>query len=149
MAVQTSAGSTLKIGTGKPTTYDATGFAAVTPMVLVGEITDLGEFGTEYSTVDHVSLGTRQKRKFKGSYDNGSLQIQMGRDVADAGQLALKAALKSDASYTFLVTLQDGSKNYFTGKVMSYKTSVGSVDQITGATTTIELDSDVVEVAAP
>ena len=146
--IMTSAGTTLKIATGKPTTYDAAGFGAVTPLTAVGEITDLGEFGTEYTTVDHVALGSRQKRKFKGSFDNGSLQLQMGRDVTDVGQIALRAALASDASYTFCVTFQDGSKNFFTGKVMSYKSSVGSVDQITGATTTVEIDSNIVEVPA-
>ena len=146
MAVQTSAGSTLKISSNLPGTYNAAGFNAVTGLVLVGEITDLGEFGKEYSSVDHVALGNRQKRKFKGSYDNGSLQLQMGRDVADTGQLALKSALNSDASYTFCVTYQDGTKNFFTGKVMSYKNSIGSVDQITGASTMIGIDSDIVEV---
>jgi hypothetical protein len=147
MTVQTSAGTTLKIATGKPTTYDAAGFAAVATPVLVGEITDLGEFGKEYNSVDHVALGSRQKRKFKGSFDNGSLNLQMGRDVSDVGQLALKAALLSDASFTFCVTFQDGAKNYFTGKVMSYKTTVGSVDQITGANTVIAIDSEIIEVA--
>lgn len=149
MAVQTSAGSTLHIATGVPATYDEAGFEAVgMTYTAVGEITDLGEYGTEYSTVNHTALGQRQVKKFKGSYNNGSLQIQMGRDVEDAGQIALKTALDSDASFSFKVTMQDGSKNYFTGKVMSYRTSIGSVDQITGATATIEVDGDIVEVDA-
>jgi hypothetical protein len=147
MAVMTSAGSKLYIATGVPTTYDQAGFEAVgLTYVEVGEITDLGEFGTEYSVVNHTALGQRQVKKFKGSYNNGSLQLQMGRDTDNTGQTALINALDSDASFSFKVTLQDGTKNYFTGKVMSYKTSVGSVDQITGATTTIEVDSDIVEI---
>ena len=149
MAVMTSAGSTLHIATGVPTTYDQAGFEAVgLTYVAIGEITDLGEFGTEYSVVNHTALGQRQTKKYKGSYNNGSLQLQMARDTDDAGQTALRDALDSDDSYTFKVTLQDGTKAYFTGKVMSYRTSVGSVDQITGATTTVELDSEIVEVAA-
>lgn len=148
--VMTSAGSTLHIATGVPATYDQAGFEAVgITYTAVGEITDLGEFGTEYNAVTHTALGQRQTKKFKGSYNNGSLQLQMARDTSDAGQTAIQAALDSDNSYTFKVTLQDGTKMYFTGKVMSYRTNVGSVDQITGATTTIEVDSDIVEVAAP
>jgi hypothetical protein len=148
MAIQTSAGTTLKMATALPTApYTLTTFQAVTPLIAVGEITDLGEFGKEYNTVDHVALGNRQKRKFKGSFDNGSLNLQMGRDLTDVGQVALRAALLSDNSYTFCVTFQDLSKNFFTGKVMSYKTSVGSVDQITGANTVIAIDSEIFESA--
>lgn len=149
MAVMTSAGSTIAIATGVPTTYDSTGFAAVTPYEVVGEVTDIGEFGKEYSTVNHTSLGSRQTKKFKGSFNNGTIQLQMARDTsAGSNQDALRAALDSDSSYSFCVTLQDGAKLYFTGKVTSYRTSVGNVDQITAATCNIEIDSEIVEVAA-
>ena len=145
MAVQTSAGTTLGIATGSPATFDSTGYNALTYTV-VGEITDLGEFGKEFNLVTHIPLGNRQVKKFKGSFNNGSLQLQLGRDTANVGQIALRTALASDASFSFRVTLQDATKLYFTGKVMSYKTSVGSVDQITGAMTAIEIDSEIVEV---
>jgi len=145
MAVQTSAGSTISIGSGVPTTYNSTGFAALT-YTEISEVTDIGEFGKEFNTVTHTPVGDRKVQKFKGSYNNGSIQLQMGKDADSTGQTALQAALESDNSYAFLVTLQDLTKLYFTGKVMSYKNSVGSVDQITGASCTIELDGDVVEV---
>jgi hypothetical protein len=64
----------------------------------------------------------------------------------DAGQVLLLAAQDSDDSYSFKITLQDGTVNYFTGQVMSYRTSIGSVDQITSASVTVEVDSDIVEV---
>jgi hypothetical protein len=149
--VQTSAGSTLAIATGAskvPTTYDAAGFAALT-YTTVGEVTDIGEFGKEYNLVTFSPVGDRKQRKFKGSYNNGSIQVQMGRASGDAGQTAMRTALADDASYAVKVTLQDTSKIYFTGKVMSFKTSVGSVDQITSATSTFEIDSEIVEVNAP
>lgn len=144
MAVMTSAGSTLGISASLPATYDVTGFNALT-YTAVGEITDLGEFGTEYNLVTYTALGQRQTKKLKGSYNNGALQLQLGRDTTDAGQTLLRTALASDNSYSFRVTLQNATRLQFTGKVMSYKTSVGSVDQITGASTTIEIDSVIVE----
>ena len=147
MAVQTSAGSSLAIATGVPSTYDSnatTGFPSLT-FTQAGEVTDIGQFGKVYVTTKYTSLAQRQTKKFKGSFDNGSMVIKMGRDSTNAGQTALKAALTSDASYSFRVTFQDGTKNYFTGKVMSYKQTVGSVDQITGAETTIEIDGELVE----
>lgn len=146
MAVMTSAGSTLSIATGSPATYDAAGFTALT-YVIVGEVTDIGEVtNREYAVVNHMPVGSRTVKKFKGSYQTGTLQIQMARDSSNAGQTALRAALVSDADYSFKVTLQDLSKIHFVGKVTAFKTSVGSVDQITGANCTVELSGDVVEI---
>lgn len=146
MAIQTSAGSTFAIATALPGTYDAAGYNALTWQV-VGEITDIGEFGKEFNLVSHLPLAGRQTKKFKGSYNNGAVQLQMARDQAvAANQDKLKTALNSDASYACRVTLQDGTKLYFTGKVMSYKTAVGGTDSMTGASCTIEIDNDIVEV---
>jgi hypothetical protein len=145
MAVMTSAGSTLSIATGTPTTNDAAGFTSLT-YVVVGEVTDIGELGREYATVTHSPVGSRSVKKFKGSYNNGSMQIQMARDASNAGQVAMKAALLSDADYSFKVTLQDLSKIHFIGKVTAFKNSVGSVDQITGSNCTIEINGDLVEI---
>lgn len=140
-----SAGSTLAISAGLPSANTQAGYEALT-FTPVGEITDLGEFGKEFALISHTSLGERRTRKLKGSYNQGALQLQMARDSADAGQQLFLVALDDDASYSFRVVLQDGTTEYFTGKVMSYKTQVGSVDQITGAQTTLEVDSDIVEV---
>ena len=146
MAIQTSAGSTFAIATALPATYDASGYNALT-WSLIGEVTDIGEFGKEFNLVTHTPVAGRQVQKLKGSYNNGAITLQMARDqAAGSNQDKLKTGLASDASYAFKVTLQDGTKMYFTGKIMSYKTQVGSVDQVTGASTAIELDSDVVEV---
>ena len=145
MAIMTSAGSTLAIATGSPATYDATGFTALT-YVVVGEVTDIGEVGREYAVVNHSPVGSRIIRKLKGSYNNGSMNIQMARDTSNAGQTAMRAALLSDADFSFKITLQDLSKIHFVGKVTSFKVSVGSVDQITGSTCMVEVNGDIVEV---
>lgn len=141
----TSAGTTISISAVLPATYDSAGFAALT-FTTIGEITDAGEYGKTYNLVSHNPLGDRKTYKFKGSYNNGSMTLQMGRVPDDAGQTILLAALDSDNSYSIKVVLQDGTINYFTAQIMSYTTSVGSVDQITAATVSIEIDSDVTEV---
>lgn len=141
----TSAGTTIAISASLPATYDAAGFAALT-YTPIGEITDAGEYGKEYNLVTHNPLADRKTYKRKGSYNNGSMTLQMGRVPDDAGQVLLLAAQDSNASYSFKITLQDGTVNYFTGQVMSYRTSIGSVDQITSASVTVEVDSDIVEV---
>ena len=142
----TSAGTTIGISTGEPSTYDDTGFAALT-FETIGEVTDLGEFGREYSLVTHNPLGSRQTVKRKGSFNDGSISMTVARVPSDSGQTELINALDSDDNYSFNVTLQDGTELYFIGQVMSYTANVGSVDQITSASITIEITDEIVEVS--
>lgn len=143
---RTSAGSTISIGAA-PATYDAAGFNAVVVDV-IGEITDAGEYGKVYNLVTHNPLATRGTKKFKGSYNNGSITLQFAQDELDAGQIAARAASDSDLSYTIKVTKQNGGIDYFTAQVMSFTTSIGSVDSIEGGTIQLEIDNDIIPVAA-
>lgn len=138
MTVHTSAGSTLKISAGAPATFNAAGYGALT-FTSVGEITDLGEFGREFTLVTHNPVGSRGTQKFKGSYNEGTMNLSLGLDTDDAGQVLMKAASLSDSAYSFEVTTQNGDVYYFQAMVMSFKVGVGSVDSITTATCTLEL----------
>lgn len=144
----TSAGTTIQISAVAPSPYSELGFAAVTGWATIGEVTDLGEFGRNYNLVTHNPLGDRRTVKRKGSYNDGTVSMTVARDPDDAGQAIAIAALDSDSSYSFLVTLQDGTELYFSAQVMSYTTNVGSVDQITTAAISLEIDNDIIEVAA-
>ena len=138
MTVRTSAGTTLHTVAGAPATFDVVGYEALS-WVAVGEITDLGEFGREYALVTHQPLGNRATQKLKGSFNEGTINAQLGLDTDDAGQVLMKAAVNSDSAYSFKVTTQNGDVYYFRGMVMSFKVGVGSVDTVTAATCTIEL----------
>lgn len=138
MTVYSSAGASLKISASAPATFDATGYNALT-MTTVGEVVDLSEFGREYNLITHNPIATRGTQKLKGSFNEGSISLQLGLDTDDAGQILLKAAASSDANYSFLVTTQNGDKYYFQAKVMSFKTGVGPVDSVTSATVSLEL----------
>jgi len=146
MTVRTSAGTTLRVTSSAPSTFDASGyntlFTASPVPALVGEITDLGEFGREYALVTHNPVGTRGTQKFKGSFNEGTMTLSLGLDTDDAGQIIMKAASISDNNYSFQVTTQNGDKYYFQAKVMSWKVGVGGVDSITTATCTLELTTN-------
>lgn len=146
MTVYTSAGSTLTISATVPSTFDSSGYAAVFTAspgpAVVGEITDLGEFGREYALVTHMPVGSRGTQKFKGSFNEGTMTLSLGLDTDDAGQILMKSASLSDNNYSFLVTTQNGDKYYFSAKVMSWKVAVAGVDSITTATATLELTSN-------
>lgn len=138
MAVATSAGTVLKISAGTPGTFNVAGYEALT-WTTMGEVTDLGEFGREYALVTHNPVGSRGTRKYKGSYNEGTMTLQLALDTDDAGQILAKAASLSDADYSFSVTPQAGDVYYFQAKVMSWKVGVGGVDSITTATCVLEI----------
>jgi hypothetical protein len=141
-SVSTSAGSTLHIVAAgmQPATYDVAGYSAVgLTYVEVGEITDMGEFGREYALVTHSPVGTRGTVKKKGSFNEGTIALQLGLNTDDAGQIVLKQATLSDLDFTYKITTQNGDVYYFQAQSLSFKVGVGSVDQITMATVNLEL----------
>lgn len=138
MAVRTSAGSTIGISAAPPATFDAAGYGAAT-FTLIGEVTDLGEFGREYALVTHNPIANRGTVKRKGSFNEGTMTMSLALDTDNAGQILAKTASTDDDDYYFKVTLQNGDVYYFAAQVMSFKIGVGSVDQMTGATITLEL----------
>lgn len=148
--VFTSAGTKLEVAAETPTTRDETEFSALT-YTEVGEVTDMGEYGAEFETVTHNPLGTRRTVKRKGTVNDGALTMQLGRVPSDAGQQILIDGVdgaERDTVHSFKVTLQDGTTQYMTGQIYSFTTNVGSVNQITGASVTVELDDEIIEVAA-
>ena len=146
MTVRTSAGATLRVTASAPATFNSAGYTTLfttSPVpALVGEVTDLGEFGREYALVTHMPVGSRGTQKFKGSFNEGTITLSLGLDTDDAGQIIMKAASLSDNDYSFMVTTQNGDKYYFRAQIMSWKVGVGSVDSITTATATLEITTN-------
>lgn len=150
MAVQTSAGSKLFIGT-------SSGTPASDTYIEVSEITNIPEFGRAYQEITHNAVADRSTKKFKGSYNEGSISLTLGRDVAGTGQAALKAALDSDADYNIKITLNDTPTTgaspkpttfLFKAKVMSFTTNIGGSNQIVGATVLLGISGAITETAA-
>ena len=146
MTVRTSAGTTLRVTASAPATFNSAGYTTLfstSPVpALVGEVTDLGEFGREYALVTHMPVGSRGTQKFKGSFNEGTITLSVGLDTDDAGQIIMKAASISDNDYSFMVTTQNGDRYWFRAQIMSWKVGVGSVDSITTATATLEITTN-------
>lgn len=142
----TSAGTTIEISAALPASYDKAAFAALA-YTEIGEVSDLGEFGREYNIVKFNPLKNRRTVKRKGSFDDGTVQVQLAKAAKDAGQILLKSAVNSDASHSVKIVLQDGTTFYFTAQVSSSTVNVGNVDQITSSTFKLEIDNDILEVA--
>ncbi len=138
MTAFTTAGTTIKVSASNPATFNAAGYAALA-WTLVGEVTDLGEFGREYNLVTHNPIASRGTVKKKGSFNEGQITIQAALDTDDAGQIIMKAAVNSDNDYSVQITMQNGDKYYAQAQVMSFKPNAGSVDNITSTTIVLEL----------
>lgn len=153
MSAQTVAGTIIGISAALPATYNAAGYAALT-FSAIGEITDGGSHGRTYALVSHNPIDTRGTQKFKGSFNEGQKTIQLACDADDPGQTIVKTALNDDADYSFCVTYQDGSKDYFLAKVMSWSKSTAGVDSMFSASISLELTTakdgtGIIEVPTP
>ncbi len=144
---QTVAGTKIYISNALPATYDSTGFVALS-YTEVGEVTDIGTFGKDYTLVTHNPVGDRKTYKFRGTYNNGSLALKMAKATlanTDAGQVIAATVAGADTSASFKITAQDSSDSFFTGKIMSIMTAVGGPNSMLGSEIKIEIDSDIVE----
>jgi len=143
--VMTSAGSTIGISTALPATEDAAGYEALT-LNNIGEVESISEFGTEYNEVTFTALDNRRVRKFKGSYNPGTITVSVAISSDDVGQQDVEAALDTDDDVAFGVVTQDGTARYFSGKVMSFTANISSVDNITMASVNIGINTDIIKV---
>ena len=157
MAVNTAAGSTFAIapqagmaGVDWNADDDATIIAAMELLswTEVGEVEDLGEFGDEASEITFTALANRRTRKFKGTFNAGTVTVQAGSDFVDAGQAALIAAFDSP----FRIQLNDqltlaGTPTtlYFGGKVMSKRRNVGNVENVVRQSYPVGVNTQIVE----
>ncbi|MDG4676180.1 iron ABC transporter substrate-binding protein [Shinella sp. 838] len=135
-----------------PATDTAAEYAALV-WVEIGEVEDMGEFGDESSDVTFASVGDGRTRHLKGVRDAGTLALVCGRDPADLGQIALKAAEKTKFSYPIKVQAADAisedytdSVYYFNAKVMSARDNYGSVDNVVRTNFSLGIDSAIIEV---
>jgi hypothetical protein len=142
-----SAGSKLKISTAAPTAETSTAYGVLT-YTEIKEVTDLGMVGPEKSLISHNPVGDNVTYKLGGTRNFGSLDIKGARAPADPGQALLIAAEAGTAAVSVQMELADGSKMYFSGLVLSYKTGIGGQGQITGFESKIEVNGAIIDVAA-
>ena len=145
----TVAGTTIGISLNtSPATFDVAGYSALTYLT-IADVLECGSYGRSYALVKLNTLGNRKTQKARGSFDNGSLAIKLAKSTlvnTDAGQAAANSANNSDSTHSFMVTNQDGSKDYFTGVVLSFMTTIGTVDTWLMGELKVELNNDVISV---
>jgi len=115
---------------------------------------NLGTVGDKAELVTLDEIGTARTRKAKGVRNAGSMQVVIGLDAADAGQLALLAAEASDDTYMIKVQFNDApaggtpSLRYFAALVMSVEEGMNEGNTALVLNAALEIDGNIVKVAA-
>lgn len=154
MAINSTAGSAVYIGTTLvPATDDATGYDADTYKE-IGEIQSIGDFGDKAEETKFTAIADARVRKMKGARDAGDIQLEVGRDPFDVGQIALRAASLTNDAYNFKIVLNDAVGTdtptvfYFRALVNGAANQLKGVNDVTLQTFELAITSDIVEVAA-
>jgi hypothetical protein len=136
--IGTSAGTTLGIVAGQPTTFDAAGYGALT-FGLIGNIDNLGSLGRTYNITEFNPIASRGTQKFKSSFNEGDMTVTLAYDSSDVGTTTCKTALDDDADYSFEITFPDGGYLWFQAKVSTFVYEVSGVDDMRMATLTLAI----------
>lgn len=116
----------------------------------VGEVETIGDYGDEDADVSFTGLSDARVRHLKGASDAGTMDVTVGLDRGDAGQIAMAAAKASRSryDYPFKVVYPDGEVDYFAGKVMSdRKTNIANGD-VVRRSYSVGINSEIYEAAS-
>lgn len=159
MSLYPVAGCKLYIGTAladKPADFVAADFTSMTWTAIDGW-EQMGSIGDTAQTITTSLINRNRDIKQKGTRNAGQMQNVFSVIAADEGQVALIAAEKTSNNYAFKVELNDkpatgtapaASQRLFIGLVTSAQESGGEANTIQKLNSTIEINSNIVPVAA-
>lgn len=122
--------------------------------VEVKEVSDLGEFGDEAEEIKFSSISDARVRKLKGTRDAGTMEISVGRDAADPGQVAMRVAKNDDYNRNYKIVLNDAPVGgtpttfFFRGLITKARTKTGEANNVVIETFSVGINSAIVEVPA-
>lgn len=154
------AGCTISIGDApiddQDDDFEASDFDAITWTEIKGWVT-MGAHGDAATLVTSDQIGNPRTKKAKGTRNAGSMENVFDVVADDPGQLAMIAAEKSNQNYPFRIVYNDApatgsapapSESLFIGLVTSGQRSGGGANDPRRRAMTIEINSNIVEVAA-
>lgn len=155
------AGAKIYIGGVKATSdtdFIATDFTGGSPAITWTEIDgweQCGSYGDNAQVITTALINRGRDVKQKGTKNAGQMQNVFSYVQGDAGQAALIAAAAASDNYAFKIVYDDiptsgttGTTHYFVGLVMNANHAGGSANTVRNLNSTIEVNSNIVEVAA-
>lgn len=114
-----------------------------------------GKLGSAGSLISTDLIGEDMTVKQKGVRNNGQMQNVFSVVNGDAGQAALSAAEATNSNYAFKILYNDmpsggtsGTIHYFAGLVMNYEHNNGGPNTVRAIASTVEINSNIVQVDA-
>jgi hypothetical protein len=157
MPLVKTAGSKFYIGstavTDQNDDFDESDFASQT-WTEITSTEDLGSAGDKADVISVKLIGSNRVKKLTGSKDAGQMTVVCALDVTDAGQLAAIAACTSQALSAFKLEFPDApsggtpTTRYFAAYVSGAEEGYSSADNEMKLTLTLEINSNIVKVAA-
>ncbi|KWN79403.1 phage tail tube protein [Burkholderia ubonensis] len=132
-------GSRFYIKTGKATDAKPT-------WTKVNNVKSFSGFDGTANEIDVTDLDSKAKEKQPGLMDNGSFSLDVNRNLKGAGQAAMLAAQKSQATTDFQLVYPDGTADQFRAFVKSFPIN-GGVDAVMTSTIALTVTGEVVPVA--
>lgn len=132
MTARTNAGSKLYIGTTRAVDFTLSDSAIRTAFeadtyVEIKEVSNVGEFGSTANIVTFPTLSDNYVQKGKGTRNAGDPAIVVGKDAADPGQAAVRAAEKTNFYYNFKYVLNDAGDDQHTPTTYYWQALVAGV----------------------
>lgn len=156
MTITTANGTLVSLG-GALTMRDPiqTDYEALT-FVAVGEVETIGSFGDKANIVNFTALSDSRVRKSKGARDAGNFTVTTGKDPADLGQIAMRAAQATNFKYGVKIELADqitpstGTNTIYYLKciIASTPVDIGANDHVIRESYDLGVDAAIVEVPA-
>jgi hypothetical protein len=148
--VQLSTGTTVGISATLPSVFNLTtnGYPARS-YTLIGEVMDVPEGGDQRTVVPYNPLASDNEEYLLGSKTHDQMTIPIMRDDDDAGQVIVQTAYNNKTEVAFEVEYPDGSIDYFTGFIVSFKSAVGAVNSILAKSMVVQRTRSTVTAPAP
>lgn len=149
--LQTSIGCMYAVSLNRPATDDIAGYEAKT-WTTVGNVSEIKAVGASVSPITFTPLSTGIEENHKGVVAYGDGGVMCGYDAADAGQILLLSGVigaNKNAEFSCRVTLQDGTKDYYYGKVFTATKTLGAAGAVVAVDYTIKLNSAIVTDLTP
>lgn len=133
--------------------------ASESSWTLIGGAYATGDaFGVTYATADGTSFDDAYKQMYKTVPEVGGLDLSIRRALADAGQIALKAAAldNTQVPYNFKIELDDDAASVgnnptkwtFKARVLSFETGLGGVNALVDLKAKLHITEAPTETAA-
>jgi hypothetical protein len=121
--------------------------------VEVGMVESIGEFGPEGTIGTFMPLGTGVACKYRGTTDNGEVQLSIAKTTTDTGLAALIGRQGNPVEAAFKVELAEAGtgtgalaqRYVFLGLVKSARVTVGSGDELVKVSCTIAITGALIE----